>query len=429
MSKTARKLSVVAGFVLVIVFILGGAWLWFTRRAFPDVQGTIKVDGLTAPVEIYRDSYGIPHIYAETAADLVFAQGYIHAQDRYWQMEFWRRIGSGELSELFGPSQLDSDIYLRTVGYRRVAEEEWAQADAEFKVLLEAYAAGVNAYTQTRPPAELGLEFALLQLQGVDVTVEPWEPVNTLTWQKVMSQSLSYSVSRELAHMDLISTLGFDLVEDIYPPYRYADFPIIVPDEDMPPELLAAVEEQAEAARLYQTTGTSFTGITNRLLDDSEMDLISPLGSGSGIGSNNWVISGALTTTGKPILANDMHLGIQMPSIWYEVGLHCTAINADCPYNLRGYSFPGVPLIIVGHNDHLAWGVTNEGPDVLDLYIERINPENPDQYEVEGEWIDMDIIYETINVAGEDESVVIRIRSTRNGPVMSDQVFTTGIHS
>ena len=423
MSGTIRKFSIIAGIVLVIVLILGGTWLWFTRRAFPDVRGTIEVEGLTATVEIYRDSYGIPHIYAETAEDLVFAQGYVHAQDRYWQMEFWRRIGSGELSELFGPAQLDSDIYLRTVGYRRVAEMEWEQADSEFKALLEAYAAGINAYTQSRPPAELGLEFALLELQGVDVTVEPWEPVNTLTWQKVMSQSLSYSVSSELAHMDLIPTLGLDLAEDLYPPYRYADFPVIVPDEDMPPELLSPVANHTESIRFNQGDSAPFSGVTNLLLDESEMQLISPLGSGSGIGSNNWVISGALTTTGKPLLANDMHLGIQMPSIWYEIGLHCTAINESCPYNLRGFSFPGTPLIIVGHNDYLAWGVTNEGPDVLDLYIERINPENPDQYEVGGEWVDMDIIYEFINVAGQDEPVVIQIRNTRNGPVMSDHVF------
>lgn len=414
MSAGMRRAAIIGGAILVVALILGGGWLFLTRRSFPQTRGTVELAGLEAPVEIYRDEYGVPHIYAQTSHDLFMAQGYVHAQDRYWQMEFWRRIGAGRLSEYFGEATLGTDIYLRTVGFARVAEQEYAQAEPVIKAALEAYAEGVNAYTQTRSPAELGIEFQLLALQGIDVTVAPWTPVNTLTWAKVMSQDLGGNMDDELYSVELIRRVGLEKAADFQPAFR-SDFPVIVPDEE-----LDYVEGGGQAALPDADTLAYLADLNTTLVGAFDPAQSLAFGSGDGIGSNNWAVSGDLTTTGMPLLANDPHLGIQMPSIWYEVGLHCVEVNAACPYNVRGYSFAGAPGVIIGHNDRIAWGVTNTGPDVQDLYIERVNPSNPNQYEVNGEWVDMDIVYETIDVQGQDEPVVLRVRSTHHGPIITD---------
>jgi penicillin amidase len=407
-----------AAVVLVLAVILVGTWLVVSRRAYPRTSGTIRVGGLTAPVEIYRDSYGVPHLYAQTSEDLFFAQGYVHAQDRFWQMEFWRRIGSGRLSEYFGEATLSTDIYLRTMGFARISEEEYSALDLEGRRILDSYSAGVNAYIQNRTPAQLGLEFALLELQGVELDIEPWTAVNSLTWAKVMAQDLGGNMEDELDRVDLIRAVGFDMADDLIPAYR-SDFPVIVSDEEL--ERLDLPERQASSPN----PGT-LSAVRTALVGGFDPSSSLAFGSGTGIGSNNWVVSGDLTSTGMPLLANDPHLGIQMPSIWYEVGLHCVdgegsaGRTPECPYELRGYSFAGVPGIVIGHNDRIAWGMTNVGPDVQDLYIERINPENPNQYEVNGEWADMAITHEEIAVEGQDAPYVLQVRSTRHGPIVTD---------
>ncbi len=383
-------------FVLVVVVVaaslLGvGSVLYTIRRPWPKINGKVKVDHIHDEVTIIRDNWGIPHIYASTPYDLFFAQGYVHAQDRFWQMEFWRRTGTGRLSELLGPAALDSDRFLRTLGWHRVAAEELERLDQDTLEILEAYADGVNAYISTHKK-RLGLEFTFLGLSGVDFEIEPWTPLNTLTWAQAMAWDLGGNRSAELLRAHIIARLGRDAVNVLMPPYS-SDHPVIVPH----PVNAATVDA----------------------IPDAAFDL-TVLGNGWGIGSNNWVISGERTETGMPILADDPHLGIQMPSIWYEIGLHCEPVGSKCPYNVVGSSFAGVPGVIIGHNDHIAWGVTNLGPDVQDLFIEKVNPENPNQYEYKGEWEDMEIITETITVAGEDEPVVVRARLTRHGPIIND---------
>ncbi len=411
MSRGLKIAGIVIGVVLAVVLILWGVWLGISRRAWPQTNGTVRVEGLSAAVEIYRDRYGVPHIYAQTPEDLFFAQGYVHAQDRFWQMEFWRRIGAGRLSEYFGEATLSTDIYLRTMGFARIAEQEYAHADEETRRILEAYAAGVNAYIQTRQPAQLGLEFALLQLQGVDVHVEPWTPVNTLTWAKIMAQDLGGNYDAELLRVDLLRQVGVQGMLDLMPRYREG-FPYIVSDEELAAMGLAQGDDVQPLAYLYS--------IPTDLVGGWEAGRALALGRGAEIGSNNWVISGSLTASGAPILANDPHLGIQMPSIWYEVGLHCQPKTEDCPYNVRGYSFAGVPGVVIGHNDRIAWGMTNVNPDVQDLYIERLNPANINQYEVNGQWVDMEIIREEIGVQGREEPYVLLVRQTRHGPIVTD---------
>jgi len=398
MKKWIRNLIIIGGIVLFLVLALGGAWLWVSRQPFPKTRGSITLDGIDAPVKIFRDRYGVPHIYARTSDDLFFAQGYVHAQDRFWQMEFWRRLGSGRLSELFGEDLLETDKFLRTMGFYQVAEEQYEKYGAETRKYLEAYADGVNAYILNRRPARLGLEFLLLKLQGVDLQIEPWRPADTVSWGKMMSYDLGSNYSRERLDLEVLRAVGKNRWLDIFTPYR-EDMPVIISDRELLQAGFELASDQGEARRVFGS---------------------------SGIGSNNWVISGSRTASGKPLLANDMHLALQMPSIWYEVGLHgvdeqgTVGRTGDCPFHMRGYSFPGVPGVIAGHNDRIAWGHTNLAGDVQDLYIERINPENPDQYEVNGEWLDMEIRYETIRIHKQEEPYVLRVRHTRHGPILTD---------
>jgi penicillin amidase len=400
MRKLLSKILAILGMIiLLVVIVAAGGGYFVTRRNFPAINGTIKVAGLQSQVEVYRDSWGIPHIYASTPHDLFFAQGYVHAQDRFWQMEFWRRIGSGRLAEILGESALDSDRFIRTLGWHRTATQELEQLDEEGRAVLEAYAEGVNAYVSTHR-GRLGLEFTILGLTGVQFDPEPWTPLNTLTWAKVMAWDLGGNMDAELLRAHIAARLGTPAVGVLVPPYS-DDYPVIVPH----PLAGATLEALPEAAFDLHPLGTG---------DDPSASLR------AGIGSSNWVIAGSRTETGTPLLANDPHLGIQMPSIWYEIGLHCEPVGPDCPYNVVGASFASAPGVIIGHNDHIAWGVTNLGPDVQDLFIEQVNPENPNQYEYQDQWLDMAIVREEIRVAGEEEPVVVNARITRHGPIIND---------
>ncbi len=295
--------------------------------------------------------------------------------------------------------------------------------DAEVKAVLDAYAEGVNAYLAGKRPGQLGLEFAFLRLQGVKFEIEPWSPVNSLTWLKIMSQDLGGNMNRELYALDLLHALGTDLSADFFGSYQ-PGMPFIVADTELPAALLTTRVGAASPAALDPS---DLAGIPTRLVGGFDLSAGLALGTGAGIGSNNWVIAGSRTASGKPILANDPHLGIQMPSIWYEVDLACTAMdaqpgkNAGEPFHVRGFSFPGTPFVIVGHNDRIAWGVTNVGPDVQDLYIERINPSDPNQYEVDGRWVDMKVRREEIRISKQDEPLELLVRETRHGPIITDQ--------
>jgi len=395
MKKAVRGVLIALAAVAGVAIILVGAWLVLTRMSFPRVRGTQKLEGLSAPVTIQRDRYGVPHIYARTSKDLFFAEGYVHAQDRFWQMEFCRRIGEGRLSELFGKSQLQTDIFLRTLGIARVAKQEYEQADPATKSYLNAYAAGVNAYISKRSPARLGLEFAVLNLTGVKTKIEPWTPVNTLEWAKMMAWNGEDSWGNEVMMTRVLHTLGTRGIRGLFTPYR----------KEMP--FAASDEERGVAGADARATLALFGGE-------------------GGFGSNAWAVAGSRSKSGKPVLANDMHLDVQMPAVWYEIGLHGideqgrAGRTPDCPFDLYGYSLPGVPGVITGHNDRIAWGFTFTHGDTQDLYLERINPENPDQYLVDGKWVDMGIVYESIPVRKAKEPYRLRVRTTRHGPIISD---------
>ena len=384
----SRPLLLVLLIVVLLMVLLGLLLFLAVRGPFPKTEGTISLPGLEGKVEVYRDPMGIPHIYAGSAHDLFMAQGFVHAQDRFWQMEFSRRIGSGRLAEVLGESALESDRFIRTVGWHRVAAQELALLDKESLGILEAYSAGVNGYIESHKGSP-GLEFTILGLTGTKADPEPWTPLNTLTWAKVMAYRLSGNMTDELLRAHIAARLGPDAVVELVPPYD-PTAPVIVPH----PVSEAALSSVPDLAYGFAKT--------------------------LGIGSNSWVVSGRRTESGKPLLANDPHLGIQMPSVWYEIGLHCEPVSVECPYNVAGSSFPGAPGVIIGHNDHIAWGLTNLGPDVQDLFIERVNPENPNQYEFQGKWLEMEIIREEIRVAGEEEPVVVFARLTQHGPIIND---------
>jgi penicillin amidase len=413
LSKIVRAIIIVISVIVVIAIVLAGVGFYLTRSSFPKTSGEIKLNGLDAMVDVYRDSYGIPQIYATTPHDLYFSQGYIHAQDRFWQMDFWRHIGSATLSEMFGSSEVDTDIFLRTLGWARIAQQELDAMAPDEVALLQAYADGVNAYMADHKGAGLSLEYEVIKLVNSGYSPAPWTPIHTLTWGMVMAWDLSSQGIPEIEHAVLAKTLSAQQIADLFPPYP-ADHPVIVPNYTISGTLGSngrvpgQLDFLADIAPAFENLADQLEKV-NAILGPASND----------IGSNNWVIGGSLASTGKPFLANDMHLSEQMPSIWYEVGLHCSPISSTCPYNVTGFSFAGVPGVIVGHNDRVAWGFTNVGPDVLDLYIEKINPDNSNQYEVNGQWVDMTLVHETINVAGASP-VDLTVRYTRHGPVIYD---------
>jgi penicillin amidase len=422
MKKVGKISGIAVLVVLVLVLMAGGGVLYYfkqylpntvAKESFPQIDGELQVDGLEGKVDIYRDKMGIPHIYASTQHDLFFAQGFVHAQDRFWQMDFWRHIGSGRLSEMFGEGQIETDMFLRTLGWRQTAEQEYEQLSPNAKAIIDSYTEGVNAYLKDHTGAALSLEYSILKLLTPSYKVEAWTPVHSLTWGKAMAWDLGGNMDDEIQRAILLKTLTPEQLAELYPPYP-EDYPVIVPTISQ--NAGSAGNHSSPVAGInFQSQPLNFETLAGNI---AALDtLLGPRG--SGIGSNSWVISGQLTATGKPLLANDMHLAIQMPAIWYENSLHCHPKNDACPFDVIGFSFPGVPGVVAGHNDRIAWGFTNLGPDVQDLFIEKVNPNNPNQYEVDGKWMDFETRTETINVGG-GEPVTITVRITRHGPVVSD---------
>jgi penicillin amidase len=403
-------LGAIAGLVVLLVVGMTLFMRFSVHRAFPDVDGEVAIAGLRAPVEVVRDDMGVAHIYADNQHDLFMAQGYVHAQERFWQMDFWRHIGAGRLSEMFGDTQVETDVFLRTMGWHDVAAAQYAEAKPEDRAVMEAYADGINAYLSSRSPSELSFEYTVLELLNHSYDPEPWTPVDTLTWGIAMAWDLRGNMDYEIMRAMLLGTLSEDQVAQISPPYPGDIHPYIVPANEL-------VTNGTPTASIHAIPGVRAALETVQ----EKLDLVAAIGvtdPDSGIGSNSWVVSGSRTDTGMPILSNDPHLAIQMPSIWYQNGLHCTTVSDACPYDVAGFSFAGVPGVIIGHNANIAWGVTNLGPDVQDLYVEKVNPADPNQYEVNGQWVDMDVHEETIGVAGGDP-VTIEVKATRHGPIIS----------
>lgn len=405
MRAIAWILAALAALVLVIA---GGGYLWL-RRALPQTSGTLQVAGLAAPVQIVRDRDGVPHIRAQNEADALFGLGYAHAQDRLWQMEFQRRVGNGRLSELFGEGTLETDKFLRTLGVARAARSALENLAPDARASLEAYAAGVNSFIDSHA-GRLPLEFSIL-----GVTPEPWRPEDSLVWAKMMAWDLGGNWSGELMRVKFEAALGPEAAAELMPVYT-PDGPLILPDGG---DSLALAAPTAAPAASPTPAAKALPGATLDGLLSIGRFMEHELGIGGKlIGSNNWVVAGSRTASGMPLLADDPHLGARIPSIWYLAHISGGSIDAV------GATLPGLPGVVIGHNGRIAWGVTNTGPDVQDLFIERVNARNEVEYR--GQWEPLTIIPETILVKGADEPVELFVRVSRHGPLISDVTEGTG---
>jgi penicillin amidase len=404
---------------LAVVASVGAVWT--VRRSFPEYGGQLRLSGLGAPVTVYRDGHGIPQVYAKTAADLFRAQGYVHAQERFWEMDFRRHVTAGRLAELFGAEQVATDTYLRTMGWRRVAQAEWALISPESRSYLTAYAEGVNAWLAGRANGAVSLEYTVLGLTNGGYRIEPWDPVDSLSWLKAMAWDLRGNMRDEIERSELLAA-GLTRVQiaDLYPAYPYERQRPILADGTVASGSFVPAGPTAPAGGggAGSPTGGTDDAVVRRAapalrgVREAVAALPAMLGPGGpGLGSNSWVLAGSRTTTGRPILANDPHLGPSMPGIWYQMGLHC-----ECGLNVAGFTFSGVPGVVIGHNDRIAWGFTNLGPDVTDLYLERVEG---DRYQVDGAWHDLEKRPETVKVAG-GSPVTFTVRTGPHGPLLSD---------
>ncbi|MEZ0111992.1 penicillin amidase [Catenulispora sp. EB89] len=417
--RRLRKTKITAAVLATLLVVLLGAGTWWVNTSlhasYPQTTGTLHVPGLQATVEVDRDAQGVPQLYASTSHDLFFAQGYVQAQDRFWQMDVYRHVTAGRLSEMFGSGQIDTDKFIRTMGWRDVAQQEYDGLSPETKAYLNAYCDGVNAYLKDHKGSKASVEYAVLGLQ-TDYTPYTWTPVDSLSWLKALAWDLRDNMQSEIDRALSSQTVTKAQVDQLFPPYP-ADHPTIMHQGAV---VNGAFDQNATPAADNPLSGTALPASAASALANLSHTVSALPGflqpTVEGVGSNSWVVSGDLTTTGKPLLANDPHLAPQLPSIWYQMGLHCTTVDAACPYDVTGFTMPGTPGVVIGHTPTVAWGFTNGTEDVSDLVLEKISGST---YEYDGHQVPLTVRQETIKVAG-GKSVPLTIRSTNQGPLVSD---------
>ncbi len=436
-------LRLVVVVLLVVVVATGGLLVMITARSLPQTAGDLHLAGLHDTASIYRDENGIAQIAASDAHDLFMAQGYLHASERFWQMEVYRHAGAGTLSELFGKSTVKQDTFIRTLGLRQAGERDLAALSAEAKAALDAYAAGVNAWIDAHR-GNLGLPFVVIGLTsglggglgGYDPA--PWTPADSTTFAKLQALVLGGNFDSEVFRTAADLRLGDAAMTDqLFPAYP-AGAPIEVPSGATggggaggsgtaggPATNRTATVAHARAAAPSVDPEAEAAGwldlghLADSVVSITGLDGAAGSGPAHGIGSNDWVVGPSKSATGHALLANDPHLGLDMPSVWVMNGLHCRSITQTCDYDVVGVSFPSVPSVILGHNARIAWGATNVGPDVQDLFAERVDPSDPTHYLFKGESVPFQVRHEVIKVAGGDD-VAFDVRSTGHGPVISD---------
>ena len=372
------------GAVLILILTgAGGGWLWL-RSSLPQLEGTIRLAGPGAAIEVLRDKDGVPHIFAETDRDAYFALGFVHAQDRLFHMEMTRRIPAGRLSELVGENGLRIDRFMRTLGIAPRAEQSLAALSPEVRAAIDAYSAGVNAWLAQRSGA-LPPEFVMLRHEP-----EPWRPVDSVMWGAFMALQLTGNWRQELLRARLAETLDADTLAMLFPPYP-GDAPVTA-------ETRAALFRTLPLDRLEA-----------QLPDEAKQTTA----------SNNWVVAGARSASGKPMLANDTHLGFSAPIIWYMVRIETPELA------VTGATVPGVPFVVLGHNRRIAWGLSTTNGDLQDIFIERLDPDDPTRYLTPDGPMPFRQRTETIRVRGGD-NVTLTVRETRHGPVLSDLIDDAG---
>src|SRR5437867_759263 len=404
--------------LVVILLIVGSlaAWLrWRTHACLPQLDGAIQVAGLEAPVEVSRDARGVPHIRARSLEDAVLAEGYVTAQDRLWQMGMSRRLARGELSEVLGRRTIELDIENRKLGLAEAADRAVREIDAQSRGVLIAYARGVNAFIGSHKD-RLPIEFLLLRYQP-----RAWREADSIGVALNMAKRLNTSWRTDLMRERLRSKLTPQLYADLFPDRSPLDHPVAEPvagpvrvaHPDASGALLSELPSTESSCRFATPAKHDISG---QMADVDPMlaTLAEPAdGFDFALGSNNWVVSGAHTQSGKPLLSNDPHLSHSVPSVWYQVELEAPGLH------VAGVSLPGGPLVVIGHNDRIAWGMTNTGPDVQDLYLETFKPGDPNKYLVNGRWIDAEAREEHIKVR-RAAAVHVTARATRHGPVIGE---------
>ncbi|MCK5124713.1 MAG: penicillin acylase family protein [candidate division Zixibacteria bacterium] len=380
-----KKFGWIAGIIVaVIISFIAGTYYYLTQT-LPDYNSDISSATITDSIEIIRDSYGMPHIYAKSDSDMSFAFGFCSAQDRLFQMDMVRRAIRGQLAEVIGKDVVEVDKMYRTITSVKPIEQIYSELPDSLQALMVAYANGVNHYLETHEE-NLPIEFAILGYEP-----EPWQPSDCMATLYYMAWALNFSFDSELTYAAMIDRVGDAMASEIFIDYPTGK-PVILPEEYSLSNLSHTIET-IRLARLI--TGTPIRG-----------------------GSNNWVVSGKKSSTGKPLLANDMHLGMIAPAIWYEVHLITSSVNVS------GVALAGTPLIIAGANENVAWGFTNVMADDADYYLEKINPEDSGLYEFKGSWEEVTTRYDTIAVLN-DSAIIYPIRSTRHGVIIDDIVDST----
>jgi penicillin amidase len=364
--------------LVVLAALVGGGWFWL-RGSLPQIDGEIVLAGPHAQIEILRDAYGVPHIFAADPHDAFFGLGFVHAQDRLWQMETQRRVGAGRLSELFGQRTVETDRFLRILGIRHAAARQWEGLDEDAKAAYRAYAEGVNAWLAARS-GPLPPEFVLFS-----VDPEPWDPVDSLAWVLMMAWDLAGNWQDELLRARLAGQLDPAQIAALWPDVDWED-------ADLP----------AGMASIYRSLPLDAL---------AALDLAAPRLAGEG--SNNWVVAGARSAAGAPLLANDPHLDLGLPSQWYLAHISAPGIE------VAGATLPGLPAPVLGRNEHIAWGFTNTNPDVQDLFIERLDPNDPTRY-LTPDGPQPFVVRHEVIIVSESSDVVIDVRESRHGPVISD---------
>ncbi len=384
MARGWRLLWRIAAFLIVVTAAV--AFLSYRNllvNALPKTIGTLDLPDLRKPVEVYRDDWGVPHIFAENDPDLFRAAGFVAAQDRLWQMDFYRRAATGRLSEVFGEKTLEDDKFLRLWGFDRIARAISDTLSAQSRLALQAYAAGVNAFIESHK-TDYPIEFSLLKYKP-----EKWRIEDSIAFTRLMAWKLSFSWYVEPVLSELVARLGPQRAREVFPDFPKQG-PLVIPQQTRP--FWSEVQHFLKAGELVH----NLLGIH-----------------GGRIGSNAWAVSGRRTECGKPILANDPHLELMTPAIWYE--MHLSSPSLD----VAGVTLPGVPGVVIGHNQNIAWGLTNGMVDDVDFYVERINPQDSTQYWDGRNWLTFETVIEEIAVK-DGQTVTLEIRSTRNGIVVSD---------
>ncbi|WP_431096444.1 penicillin acylase family protein [Polaromonas aquatica] len=433
-----KRISAVLLLLLLIAATAAGFYIY---RTFPALDGELRVAGLRGPVSVARDAADVTHIKAQSPRDTWFALGYVHAQERGWQLEFNRRVMHGELSEVFGPATLETDKLLRTLGVVRAAERQWQNLPAEGRDAMQAYSDGINAFyegsSQALPP-----EFHIVGVKPGGVSGKAWSPVDSVAWSLMMALDLGGNWGTEFARLSAARLLKPAELQQLFPPYPgeqpaskvdlaklYAGLGVYRADLPDATKKIANNAHKSGAGWLFDDESLPLHMAS---LASGINDWALALGDVEGKGSNNWVVAGSRTSTGKPLLANDPHLGLSAPAIWYFARLQAPADkmagNAGTPaLDVIGATLPGLPFVVMGHTGKVAWGFTNTAPDVQDLYLEQINPANAQQYRIPGTgganaemaWEDFKVRSETIRVKGQPD-VVLNVRESRHGPVLSD---------